>query len=785
MARRPITETDAFQPLANAIGYLAARCDGAIAKDGQGFDGTDTKFGRRIADTPVDQWTREIAIDVSSILPKYRSQLAAGGIDVSSLPLISDPNADLIRREARQQAREKEYQRNHAPYVTFVVGDNETIVSVWNSFPIKDQLKSNGFAFGRRGTKTWDAVLSPASASAILGIGSIEFTDRQKEDLQELADKYVPAEQPVTVAANTNYVIVSPNNPDRLWIKTAEWSTVPIEIMRALPGRKWNGIAKVNEVDPHIAVERTANEFGLTIHPNAKAAIDSHRAEQLAEEAKLEELVADSKAIDTDVKVALWDDLYKFQRAGSAYAIEHKRTIFGDDMGLGKTRQALSAIETENAYPALIICPPNLMLNWYREIKMLLPNRTVGVYQGRNKNASIRMSKDIMIVGYSTIPYWIQNLPTNLAALICDESHYIKNPKASRTKAIAEIAGKAVDDNRMPIPAKLIPNALILMLTGTPILNRPVELVEPLKIMGYLVEQKGVNRPGMMSVGRYLWRYCDPKKNGSWGTTFNGHSNELELHAWLRQTCMVRRTKDQVLTDLPAKVRSPQFVVLPDDAMAKYNRLAAIGAEKAAASRAEALVYMNELRKATGTAKIDFAVEWIKQFLDTGKSLVVFADHINVQNALLEAFTGYSVEGTPVNVTHIRGGQGKTSIEDHKEKFQSGDSKLMIVSISAGKEGHTLTAASDVLFVEMGWNPGTHDQAEDRCHRIGQKDSVTAWWLVCQMTHDEDTYELIEEKRKVINAVHDGKTPQDDQGSVFNQVLDRVLARHGARREWD
>lgn len=781
MARRPITETDAYQPLAEAIGYLASRCDGAIAKDGQGFDGTDTKFGRRVADTPVDQWTREIAIDVSSILPKYRSQLETGGIDVNSLPLIKDPNADAIRREARQQAREKEYQRTHAPYITITNDPDGVYIKVWNSFPIKDQLKPNGFVFGRRGTKTWDAVLSPASASTILGIGSIVLTDEQKPQLSELAASYVPAEKPVV---ETVHITVSPNNPDRLWIAT-EWGQVPLDVIRALPGRKWLGASKVNEVDVHIAVERVAKEFNLTIHPDAQAAIERQRAENEAEEAKLEELVADSKATDTDVEVAISDNLYPFQRAGAAYAIAHKRTVIGDDMGLGKTRQALSAIETEEAYPALIIAPPNLLLNWYREIKMLLPHRSVGVYQGRNKDASLRMSKDIMLVGYSTIPYWIQNLPTNLAALVCDESHYIKNPKASRTKAIAEIAGKAHDENRMPIPAKLIPGALILMLTGTPILNRPVELVEPLKIMGYLVEQKGVNRPGMMSVGYYLWHFCGPKKNGSWGTTFNGHSNELELHAWLRQTCMVRRTKDQVLTELPAKVRSPQFIVLPDEAMARYNRLAAIGAEKAAASRAEALVYMNELRKATGTAKIEFAVEWIKQFLETGKSLVVFADHINVQNALLEAFTGYVVEGTPVNVTHIRGGQGKTSIEDHKERFQSGESKLMIVSISAGKEGHTLTAASDVLFVEMGWNPGTHDQAEDRCHRIGQKDSVTAWWLVCQMTHDEDTYELIEEKRKVINAVHDGKTPQDNEASVFVQVLDRVLARHGARREWD
>lgn len=761
MSRRPLTESESgYQPLYDAMAYLASQCDGAITKDGVGFNGQDTKYGHRVVDEGVENWNEITAAEVSRILPTYRNQLSFVGIDINTLPLVQGEDN---RHEARSQARQSEYKRNHQPYITV----DGSLVKVWNSFPIKDDLKANGFAFGKNGTKTWDAPINGHSASTILAVGEIELTPTQREDLEALSKDYTPT--PVSKPVN---ITVSPENPNKLWIVTDSSTWVPVNIMRAVPGRKWLGHIRTNEVDPTPEVLTLADTFKLTIDDAAKAAIEIHRSEYEQFKAEQEASVADSRAIDTDVEVSISDHLYAFQRAGVAYALSHIRTLIGDDMGLGKTRQALSAMETKNAYPALVICPANLKLNWEREIKMLLPHRTVTVYNGRNNDPDLKMTSDISVVGWPTVQFFIQNLP-GLRAMVCDESHYMKNEKAGRTKAVLEIVGKGFDEERMPIPSRLTRDALVLMLTGTPILNRPVELVQPLRAMGYLVDVKGELRPGMKTVGQFLYRYCDPKKNG-WGTTFNGHSNEMELHQWLREICMVRRTKDQVLTQLPPKVRAPQFIALPDAAQRKYEYLAKLGAEKAAQSRAEALVYLNELRKAIGTAKIEFAIEWIEEFLETGKQLIVFADHINVQNSIADALLA-----NKVSVARIAGARSNSFTESEKGRFQRGEARVIVCSLKAGIEGHTLTAASDVLFVEMGWNPATHDQGEDRSYRIGQNESVTSWWLVAQNTHDEDTYELIDSKRKVINAVHDGKTPEDDEVSIFNALLERTIGRYG------
>lgn len=755
---------DAYKALHEAVFYLASQCDGAVVKDGVGFNGTDTVFGHRAAEMNPSEWTEEIAAEVSRILPKYHGQLSMAGIDVDKLPLIKGEGNS---QEARSQARQAEYKREHPIYAE-VTGN---LVRVYNSFPIKDELKAEGFTFGRNGTKTWDAALTPEIAFTIRRM-EISVPDSAMDlIISDMADRY--EDVPKAKKPQTNYIKLSPTNPDRLWIYTQSSSIpVPLSIMRAVPGRKWIGPERVNEVDANIAVlELTQKPFNLDISDEAREAIERHRAENEVFKAAQEASIADSKATDTDVEVAISDHLYAFQRAGVAYAISHIRALIGDDMGLGKTRQALSAIETENAYPALVVCPANLKENWAREIKALLPHRTVTVYNGRNNDPSLQMVSDISIVGWPTIQHYIANLP-GLKALVCDESHYMKNEKASRTKAILEITGHGHDEDRMPIPSKLNRNALILMLTGTPILNRPVELVQPLKAMGYLVDVKGELRPGMKTVGQFLYRYCDPKKNG-YGTLFNGHSNELELHQWLRETCMVRRTKKQVLTELPPKIRAPQFVVLPDAAQSKYEYLARLGAEKAANSRAEALVYLNELRKAIGTAKIEYAIDWILDFLETGEQLIVFADHINVQQAIVDAVS----EKYPV--ARIRGAVSASFTESEKARFQSGEARVIVCSLKAGVEGHTLTAASNVLFVEMDWNPAKHDQGEDRAHRIGQTDSVTSYWLVAQNTHDEDTYELIQSKRGVINAVQDGITTEDEELSIFNELLERTIGRYG------
>jgi SWI/SNF-related matrix-associated actin-dependent regulator of chromatin subfamily A-like protein 1 len=726
------TITSRYSGLHAAVSAIAARCDGAIDQDGIGFDGTDTKFGRRVAAMPVELWDEAIAIEVSRILPKYRTQLASYGIDLSDVDLV---HGEDRRHEARQSARTAEKRAQEQPYIE--IGSDGT-VRVFRSLYIKDVLKAAKFRFDG-GLCCWQARLTPTAAEAILGLPEIQLTDSQRAALTVTADQPVPVKYDVDVLAG------------RLALDV-DFGRLPLETIRSLPGRKWDGAVRVNWVDAHPALL----EHGLTISPAALRLIEASRVAVTEAQAREADLMASSRATESGATVAIADQLYPFQRAGVAYALRARRALIGDEMGLGKTRQALSALETETAYPAVIVCPASLKGNWAREINALLPHRTVDVRSGR-KASSKQITADILILNYDILAAHVPTLPAP-AALVIDESHYVKEGKAQRTKAVRKLAGQ--------VPA----SGLVLFLTGTPVVNRPKELVQQLLALGHLTEEKGHAN----STGKFLFRYCGPVNNG-WGWTFNGATNTEELNTWLRKTCMVRREKAQVLTELPAKVRAPQFTELTPAAYRAYRELEDQAADYAACTAAEALVFLTKVREAVGLAKIEQAVDWAENFLTTGKSLVIFAHHKAVQTALIDR-----LRAAGHDVTHILGGQPVAEIEAHKARFQAGESRVLVASLSAAREGHTLTAASDVLFVELGWTPGGHSQAEDRCHRIGQTDSVTAWYLLAEDTVDTDTYDLIENKRTVVRAVIDG-TEETTQTAIAAELLARLLARHAIK----
>lgn len=338
---------------------------------------------------------------------------------------------------------------------------------------------------------------------------------------------------------------------------------------------------------------------------------------------------------------------------------------------------------------------------------------------------------------------------------IFDEAHYLKEDTSQRTRAARKVAGGLGDEG------------LLMFLTGTPVLNRPAELIQPLLMLGVLSEEPG----SRMTPKWFKNRYCWDKASRS----YTGATNETELSRFLRSTCMVRRTKDQVLTELPAKVRVDQWVSLDAEARKEFDARARQGLAQAKQTRAEAIVYLGTLRRTVGLAKTVFAVNWAHDFLTTtGKQLVVFAHHQEVQQALI---LGLRERGH--NVTHILGSQ--RDVEEHKARFQAGTSRVIVCSIKAAGVGHTLTAASDVLMVEQSWTPADHWQAEDRCHRIGQTDSVTAWYLLAEDTVIDDyMFNLVAGKADTVDAITDNAEATADQRSTVTELLDRLSERYAS-----
>ncbi len=474
--------------------------------------------------------------------------------------------------------------------------------------------------------------------------------------------------------------------------------------------------------------------------------------QQIREEhARAAGLVALSAAADAPLQVpGLGGELKPFQRAGVAYLLDRRRAFLADEQGLGKTIEALATIEADQAYPAVVVCPASLKLNWLRELRRWLPLRTartlVGQGSGEGPLGSGESSPgaDITVVNYDIVAARLPELSALAPrALVLDESHFCKNATAKRTQAVQRLASAVPDDG------------LILALTGTPVTNRPAELIAQLRIIG---------------------RLQDFGSGAKFGERFRGPDAHLRLHWHLRARCFVRRCKSDVLPQLPAKTRAVVPVELDNEAEYRLAErdvvawlqsqpldLRELDAKVAAALRAERLVRLNALKLLAARGKLHAALTWVHDFCSSGERLVVFARHREIQRALIEHFP---------RALHIVGDDSPNAREQALDRFQEPDDRgnqLIVCSIEVAGQGLTLTRASSVAFLELDWTPAKHDQAEDRCHRIGQQDAVNAYYLLAAETIDESIAALLERKRAVIGAVTDGRA-EDEEG-----VLDALV----------
>ena len=477
------------------------------------------------------------------------------------------------------------------------------------------------------------------------------------------------------------------------------------------------------------------------VDPDALALLQEIR-EQHAQAAGL---VALSSATDASLHVAgLGGELKPFQRAGVSYLLERRRAFLADEQGLGKTIEALAAVEAAGAYPAVVVCPASLKLNWLRELERWLPQRSAVALSG-NGGGGRTAAADITVVNYDIVAARLQELCALAPqALVLDESHYCKNAAAKRTQAVQRLSAVIPRDG------------LVLALSGTPVTNRPAELISQLRILG---------------------RLEDFGSGARFGARFRGADAHLRLHWHLRARCFVRRLKADVLPQLPAKTRAVVPVELDNEAeyrLAERDLVAwlrsqpldlrELDAKVAAALRAERLVRCNALKLLAARGKLHAALAWIHDFCSSGERLVVFAGHREIQRAVLDRFPA---------ALHILGEDSATARDSALSAFQeaqaSAANQLIVCSIEVAGHGLTLTRSSNVAFLELGWTPAKHDQAEDRCHRIGQQDAVNAYYLLAADTIDETISTLLERKRALIGAVTDG-LEEDDEGVLEGLV---------------
>ena len=502
--------------------------------------------------------------------------------------------------------------------------------------------------------------------------------------------------------------------------------------------RKW----WTSDVDSAEKVREYADEKALTALETMKTA-------------KATALEA-SRATDADAEVPVPDGLsyLPYQRAGIVYAVDHRNCLLADEMGLGKTIQAIGLI---NAIPeianVLVICPASLKLSWKREMeKWLTRSLTMGII-----NSEIPAT-DIVICNYDIVKKHAEKLKSKTWDLmICDESHYLKNPKAQRTQSV--LGGKDVS----PIPA-----TRKIFLTGTPVLNRPIEL-HPLL--------RALNVEWAKNWRQYVRRYCDGRET-RWGWDVSGASNTGELGEKLRSTLMIRREKSQVLAELPEKTH--QLITLsPNGCAAQIKKEQAAWEaheeatkkhkEKIAKLRKEektdteayreavqamrqaalaSFAEISKLRHETAVKKIPHAVELVTNAVESEGSIVVFSHHTDVLDGIVDGVrkAGYTAEKI----------DGSVPVEKRQQivdDFQAGKINVFVGSIKAAGVGITLTKSSHVIFAELDWTPATIAQAEDRCHRIGQKNNVLVQHIVFDGSIDAMIAKKLVEKEEIIESI--------------------------------
>lgn len=463
-------------------------------------------------------------------------------------------------------------------------------------------------------------------------------------------------------------------------------------------------------------------------------------------------LTALSVASDApDLKIpGLGKDLWPYQRAGVEYAMRTKRLIIADEMGLGKTVQALATLRALDAFPAVVVCPAYIKATWKAMIVEWLPGIECVVIDSKTEMPPVKDGqKIIFILNYDILSKFAGKINGGVKprAVIGDEAHYVKNKKSQRTKAFKSVAKGAY---------------VRLLLTGTPVDNRPSEFVSLLEILGREQDFGGS--------WYFLNRYCNAHRDrfGYWD--FSGSSNLSELNENLRATCYVRRLKKDVQSDLPER----RIAILPVEidnasqyAMAQADLIAWLTQNRGVASavsalKAEAMVKIETLKQLVSQGKMKAAEEWIKDFMESGEKLVVFVHHVQTAKELHTLFPESGVITGHVGLLN----RGKAIEDFNLDPF----CQLLIISIQSGGLGIDLTSASNCLFLELGWTPTVHDQAESRLHRYGQKSTVTAWYMVGEKTIDEEIFKLLNRKREIVSMASDGVPSGVTAGAIYDDV---------------
>lgn len=425
-------------------------------------------------------------------------------------------------------------------------------------------------------------------------------------------------------------------------------------------------------------------------------------------------------------------ELREFQKEGLSFLLANPRTLLADEMGLGKTVQALACLAAAKEFPALIVVPPHLLRNWQTEITRFLrlegkPAR-VCVLTGLKPYQP--PEADVYIIHYLLLRGWKQALPQmGFKAVIFDEIQELRHGGTEKYSAASLLAEEC---------------ERVIGLSGTPIYNKGSEIWNVVNILDYhcLGDWESFTRAWCDGYGNHLVR------------------NPALLGEHLRREGLIlRRTKEEVLAELPPKRRLVQEIDSDDKVyrelmrpvMDQLGSLLALHPDARERALLEEQVGRGE-RQATGVAKAPFVAAFVRALEDSGEKVLLFAHHHAVMDIYRKELAAYR----PVFIT---GRESTTQKEEAAARFMEGKTNLCVISLRAAS-GLNLQRASCVVFGELDWSPAVHSQAEDRAHRMGQKDSILCYYLVAPQGSDRDMQDALGLKVSQFVALMGDQTPE-------------------------
>lgn len=503
-----------------------------------------------------------------------------------------------------------------------------------------------------------------------------------------------------------------------------------------IDGRTWDGDNRRWEF-PAVQLTKLVSAF-----PDAKLS-DSANAMYLKLKSRREDLDELRTSEETDFKIkGMKLDPYAYQALGVQFVDRAGgRCLIADEPGLGKTMQAIAYAQLHNL-KTIIVCPLSVVINWKREVKKFV-GKEATIWDSKGYDG--KLSNQFHIVHYDAVSKTIEWLrQEKFDLLVCDEATYLKNRQTIRAKSVL---GSYKERRKFPG----IKTKHAIFLTGTPVMSRPTEAFALLNFL---------------DKDRFNNFYHFVQKYGGWRG--QAPMNLQDLHDRTKDL-VIRRKKSQVFKEMPIKQRNDLYVELSKDEKKQYGELLRDIFGKWKMEGKPSIKHMPKLQSFLIDKKLPRAIEMIDEFLDNNRSILIFSCYLAPLKKLQEHYGD--------KAALLTGEMNRTQRQDAIDKLTSKQASIGLFSLRAAGMGidglqHVMDT---VLFLDMGWLPAEHEQAEDRTHRIGQVNQVQSFYMMCADTIDEYLRDILKEKQDIADVIVDGDivTPEKNR-SMFKEFIKRI-----------